>query len=300
MPKCASALTAIAGESAARCAEVVVAFGGVRRTVYMGGVALADFPEVHGVPTDALAPGQSFAVRWSAAVFHGRDSVLGPLTATLRQANSELVASTGIVRSLASVAESGNDGNPSFFPAINRNSFFWRLVSPRLGLVFDSSEALENEATIHQIPPVGSVYQLVRPVTFTSVRSRAGILGRTLSTVMTSPKIVLESCRVKLMELAGLEVSVDLENEFTHSAQFRLRITNRTAETNVTVTWMVWPPPEEGLESAMGVLRLGTQPKAISITLPRDIFYRQRWVAVSLSEPFDTNAAQATEFPPLS
>lgn len=288
-------------ESAVRCAEVQVDIFGVKRRVYLGGVAKAGFPDLTQAQMGALLPGQALRVQWEAAVFHGNDGLLGPVTATLRNPDTVGAIPASEVRSLAATPADAAGAPPEgFFPAVSRNFFQWRFHLPRFGLVMDSQAPLINEATIDQIPPYRSVYQLVQPVELRSVRARSGRLARAVTALRgRSPTVVLESCRVKLMELAGVHLELRLVEEHVHSATFEMAVKNETTEPKVQLTWMVWPTPEDAVDGAMGVLRLDREPVTKRFSLPRDIFYRPRWLALAISEPFETEAAQAARFPPM-
>ena len=282
-------------QSAVRCAEVVIRALGVARRVSLGGVAKAYFPDRTAEELTSLPAGDAFAVRWEAAVFHGRDMFMGPVTATLRPQVAAPAIPESMVRSVSSPANGPglSGGSPGFFPALNRNYFMFRLSVPHLGLVLDSADPVSNEAEISAIPPYGSVYELVEPVAFHAVRPRSGPMGRMAGSV------TLEECRVKLMELGGLKVDLTLLHEEEDRATFDVVVLNESTEDKVKASWLVWPPPEEPSPGAMGVLPLGREEVRTQITLPRDLFYRPRWLALSLSYPFETDAAQAAEFPSL-
>jgi hypothetical protein len=284
-----------ARERAVRCAEVVVRAMGVRRTIFLGGVAKSHFPERTAEQLLALNAGDAFSVVWQSAYFYGVDSVLGGVSVSLRQDGTFAAAPASMVRSLAKPhAVGGAPDDGSFFPATNTNHFMFRMHVPRLGAVFDSQQSLRNTATIHAIPPVGSVYELDEPVRFERNRARSS----RRSTVAGS--LVLESCRVKLMELGNLKVEVRLLGETSTSARFAFTMLNESTEDRVTATWLVWPRPEEPIPGAEGVVEMDRGAVEFEATLPRDLFYRRRWLAVSLTRPFDTDAAQAVVFPPLS
>jgi hypothetical protein len=104
---------------------------------------------------DDVAPGMSPRIEWTQASFIGRHWALGPFEVHL----SPEAASSGFV-------EQTNRSADEFFPATNRNEFFFRIVVPRLRREYRNRAALVNVATIDAIPPIGSVYELAEPVRF--------------------------------------------------------------------------------------------------------------------------------------
>lgn len=290
MPGGICALNTMLNESAVRCAEVVLSVSGIRMTANLGGVAKASFPTKSTEELAELAAPDEFSVQWESAVFHGEHPILGKVTARL----VDDVPTTGQASFVRSAVLDAPAAAGAFYPALNRNLLPFQIEVPRLGLVFRSSEPIVNSAMIDQIPPIGAIYQIENRPRF--------LAARTLSTnilAAASPSIVVESCRVKLMELEGLRVELLLSRQDTESASFAMTVENHSSEETVRVTWMVWPEPEEGLHSASGSLRVGRQPVTVTLKLPRNIFYHPRWMALAIAEPFETDGAQAALFPAL-
>lgn len=282
---------------AVRCAMVNMRVRGIPIQANLGGVAVASFPEVTEVALADLEPGGTFGVEWDDAFFYGEHPMLGPMHVRLR-ANDMLpgtVMTRGTVQSQAPGAGVLASPPASFFPAININSFYWRISLPRLGATMDSAEPLENSAVIDTIPPINSVYKLTRPVTFTVNRARSKSM---LAKVV--PEVVVESCSVKLQELKHLNTAILVDSDTPDKVTFRLLFKNESTEDSVTASWVIWPRPEEGLDRAQGSLRLGRDPVTVTLALPRDIFYRDRFLAVAIVEPFETKGAVVSQFPAIA
>ena len=287
MPACASSMQL--DEAMARCAEIVFSVAGVRMTASLGGAAKASFPTKSAAELAALNTPQHFSVEWEAAVFHGVHPVLGKITARL------------IVYSLAqhpsfvrSVSIDQPSATPGFFPALNRNNLPFQIEIPRFGLVYRSDQAVINSSMIDRIPPIGSIYLLEnRPIYSTVSTLSTSFLS------VVSPSIKLESCRVKLMELQNLKVDLELKAQDQDSVTFSMTVKNDSTEDAVQVTWLVWPEPEEAADKASGSLELQRAPVTANLTLPRNIFYLPRWLAVAIAAPFETDGAQAAMFPSL-
>lgn len=295
---CATPAVAMLDQAAVRCAEVQLDIRGNKFTVYLGGCAKAHFDQIDD-PRDAAAldPGTPLTVTWDTAVFYGSDTILGPVQAYLRPPSAIPPRPASEVVSRAREARLANPAAPGeFFPALNTNFFDFRLRLPRVGITLDSREPLVNSAEIFQIPPMGVEYTLDAPVEFEVNRARSNAIAGTFSNALTG-KIVLESCRVKLMELEGIDCDIKLVGSDWDTATFEIEVTNRSTEDSVSATWMVWPRPEEESSDSEGVLQLGRDPVRARISVPRDLFYRERWLAISLTKPFETDAAFAGRFP---
>jgi hypothetical protein len=264
-----------------RCSSLTISAFGIRRTIAMGGVANATFPGTSEGELDRLRPPQKLGVEWQAAEFYGRDPLLGPLFAVLS-------TGTGSVTSLA-------EGETSeYFPATNINELHFKLLLPRFGIELASQAAVVNRAQIDRIPPYDAVYELDGPVHYRVTRRWRGLLSR-----LAPNAVKLETCKVKLMELKNLDVKLKPLGQSGGEASFELSMTNKTTESPVRVTWMVWPMPEKFRLSCAGSLALDRAPHDLRISLPREVLAERRWIAVALTEPFHTDAAQAAELPRL-
>lgn len=302
MPVCAQMATLAPGaqptmiDIAVRCAMVDLRVGGMRTRAHLGGVAVASFPGVEHIAIENLTPGGIFAVDWEDAFFYGEHGYLGPMHVRLRPKHMlPGVSTNGTVRSLAPAVDSpAAIPDRRFFPAVNRNEFYWRIGLPRFGLVLDSSEPLVNEATIQTVPPFEEAYRLVAPVVFRANLPRSAMLTRSVA-----PPITVESCSVKLQELRDLNATVVLASQTDHEATFDLMFRNESTEDNVLVSWVIWPRPEEVGHQAEGTIRLGRTPASVALKLPRDIFFRERYLAASVAEPFETKGAVVALFPAL-
>lgn len=297
MPACSN-LQAFGGpgDTMVRCAELQIASSMGTHTVFLGGMAEATFPGIEERPLSSLQPGEFFTVQWRAAFFSGHHPVLGPVHATLRPQNAAPNPGFGEVASLA--PQSGNTGSQpgdEFFPALNKNTFMFRVTLPRLSLVLDSASPVVNQATIQNIPPVGAEYQMVQPVEFAANRARSASL-----TGLAGGTFKLETCRVKIMELKGISASLSLVSESDDKATFALRLVNESTEDNVDVTWLIWPRPEEPTRGSEGAASLTRKPKTVRFTVARDIFFKQRFIAIAISRPFETDGAFVTAFPALA
>jgi len=279
---------------AVRCAEVDIVMMGKRIKANLGGVAVAGFPDVEDVSVEDLRPGESFRVDWHDAFFFGEHSLLGPMHVRLRPiAQTPQTGTSGMVRSLAEQSSSGGPTEGAFLPAINRNEFHWRIRLPRFDLVLNNPTALVNEAVINALPPVEEEYNLVDPVTFKADIARSGPLAR------MTPEFEIETCRVKLQELKDLNTTVMVVSQTEDFVEFELLFKNESSEDNVEVSWMLWPRPEEG-ENGQGTLKLGRDPVSKRVKLPRDLFFRERFLATSISKPFETKGANVSVFPSLN
>lgn len=264
-----------------RCAALTVSSFGIRRTVALGGVANATFPGTSDEELARLRPSQELDVEWQAAEFYGRDLLLGPLFAVLS-------TGAGSVTSLAA------DDADTFFPATNVNELRFKLLLPRFGIELTSQAAVVNSAQIDRIPPYDAVYELSEPVHYRVSRRRRGLVSR-----LAPSTVKLETCKVKLMELKNLDVKLEPLGQSDREASFELSMTNRTSESSVRVTWMVWPMPERHRLVCAGSLALGRAPDSVRISLPREALAEERWIAVAMTEPFHTDAAQAAKLPQL-
>lgn len=264
-----------------RCSSLTVSAFGMRRTIAMGGVANATFPGTSEEELSQLRPSQKLNVEWQAAEFYGRDLLLGPLFAVL---------STG-TGSVTSLAEGELD---PYFPATNANELNFKLLLPRFGIELTSQAAVVNRAQINRIPPYDAIYELDRPVHYRVSHRSRGLLSR-----LAPSAVKLETCKVKLMELKNLHVELKPLGQSEREASFELSMTNQTTESPVRVTWMVWPMPEEFRISCAGSLVLDRASRSLRISLPREVLAEKRWIAVALTEPFHTDAAQAAELPQL-
>ncbi len=264
-----------------RCAGLTVSVFGVRRTIALGGVANATFPGTSDEEMDRLQSPQRLEVEWQAAEFYGQDRLLGPLFAVLS-------TGTGSVTSLS------RDGGGAYFPATNVNQLHFKFILPRFGIELSSKAPVVNRAQIDRIPPYDAVYELDGPVEYRVSRRWRGLLSRLAPSAVT-----LETCNVKLMELMNLNVELRPVDQSEREASFDLSMTNETTEPRVRVTWMVWPMPEQYRLSCAGSVALDREPRSIRISLPRAVLAKERWIAVALTEPFHTDAAQAAELPQL-
>lgn len=264
-----------------RCSSLTVSVLGIRRTIPLGGVANATFPGTSEEEMGQLQPPQRLEVEWQAAEFYGQDTFLGPLFAVLSKG-------TGSIVSLS------QDAGDAYFPATNVNQLHFKLILPRFGIELSSKVPVVNRAQINRIPPYDAVYELDGPVEYRVSRRRRGPLS------WLAPRAVkLETCKVKLMELKNLDVELRPVDQSKREASFDLSMTNRTTEPRVRVTWMVWPIPEDYRLLCAGSVALDREPHSIRISLPREVLVEERWIAVALTEPFHTDAAQAAKLPQL-
>ncbi len=281
----------------ARAALVELSIGDVTRTIPMGGVAVGDFPDV---PDGTIAPGGAINVNWVDAAFFGLDQELGPIYVSLKP-EPGASTSNGMVRSLAAAStatpSSPSDGDRAFFPAVNRNSLRFQISTPDFNnLVWESENPIVNEATITEIPPFETVYNLVEPVEFFPSGDVVLPAGS------TPPAVTIKTCNVKMMLLGGIKANVQRLSETDDTATFEATVENETDESEITATWMVWPRPEitvEVGEGMMGVITIGKEPFTFEFTVNRDIFFNPRWFVVAMSQPFDKSASTAVRFPPL-
>jgi hypothetical protein len=298
---CASSNVLALDQAAVRCAELLLDVRGNKFSVYLGGCAKARFMELDD-PDEAVTrdPSAELTVEWESAVFYGVDPVLGPIYAYLRPPSAAPQRPVSRVVSLAAREQPREAGAApgSFFPATNRNFFNFRIRMPRIGVVLDSQEPVVNSARITTIPPMNVEYKLEAPVEFEINRSRSNAIGGALTNALTG-KIVLEACRVKLLELQGLKCDIRLVSSDWDTSTFEIEVLNESTEDKVTATWMMWPRPEEETSDAEGVLQLEREPVKSRIRVPRDLFYRERWLAISITRPFETDAGFAGRFPAI-
>lgn len=279
----------------ARIAEVTLSALGIERKLNMAGMALARFPYRSDDQLRALPAGDEFSVVWDDAIFVGRDAILGEVTAQMARPHNS-GDTRGMVRSLASpLAEPTPEAEGfDFFPAVNENEFFFDFNIPRLGIVMTSNLPIINSATIKEIPPFGSTYELHAPVGYQADRKRSGLLG------LVSPKVVIKTCNVRLQVEGGVECALELVLETDTIARFRASLLNVSNADKLDVTLAVWPRPEEEVPGWIRPVPLGRAEVIKEFELPRDIFFRSRWLAVIGAKPFDEDALSAVRFPALS
>jgi hypothetical protein len=265
--------------AAARCSSVSTTFLGMRFRIPLGGFAEATFPDRSDAELRSLAPGDRFSVAWERAVFFGRHPFLGEVVARLEPGTSTAPPQSFVQ------GKSGL-GAGSFFPALNRNYLRFTLQIPRFGLLLESRDPIINSAQITQVPPYGSTYKLERPVRYSP--KGAGPLTGILSTT-------IETCDVKLVELANLKVTFQEVGRTSSEVKFEAKVTNETTEPNITISWMVWPD-ERGAEDIKGSLDLDRKPHAFKFRVPIAVLREQRWLALAIAEPFTTDAAQIERF----
>jgi hypothetical protein len=276
---CAASVDPLAA-SAPRCSILSVNIFGLRRSLSLGGFAEANFPDV---PQDELNNVQSegpIKVAWERAVFRGRDWLLGDVVARLnpvKQARQNASLVTSNRRAL------GDD----FFPATNRNYLSFDLYLPRFGFVLESDDPIINQATILKIPPFGSVYSLERPVEFRGARN--GVTSRFASAT-------IEKCSVKLVELRNIDVGLVETGRDNSFVTFEASFLNRTTESEIEISWMVWPE-DDGADEVFDIVRLGARPVRQQIKISTPILSIQRWLAIAICRPFHTDAASITRFP---
>jgi hypothetical protein len=278
-----------------RSAEVTISIAGVLRTVYMAGAAEAFFPDRSDDDLRDLLAGDSFELVWQDSVFHGRDPVLGEVTASLKRGPGA-PRTSGLVRSNASVPQQPfelSQGGVDFFPATNRNELHFEFILPRFNAIFDSSAPIINEAVIREIPPFGTIYRLIQPVTLEVDRTRSGFIGS------LAPTAEIQTCNVKLLLLGGMSTRVELISDQDGIAECEVTIENQSDAPQVEATWLIWPRPEIAEEQSFGLVTVEGQPVTVRFSVPRDIFYVPRWLVVAGARPFETNAAAAARFPEL-
>jgi hypothetical protein len=261
MPKC-SAFGSL-NDAAARCAEVEFTIGRIKSSVSLGGVAKAVFPNSEATPLEDLNPDSPLSLQWESAFFYGENSVWGPITATLRPDNSTVNLEQSFVQPVTPETEVDR----SFFPALSRNFFHFRFDMSRLGLSFTTTQPIINEAVINTIPPFNVTYNLVGRNTLELLRSNSGFMRR------VTPPVVLESCRVKLMELRDVRVALQILRQGDNEISFEATVTNETTERKITATWLIWPRPELPVRQSLGVFTIERgRPHRFRFTVPRDIF----------------------------
>jgi hypothetical protein len=267
---------------------------GQRITVNMAGVAAASFVGVEEIATEDLIPGSNFEVQWTEAIFYGESALLGPMHVRLRPTATSPKTASGIVTSLAAEQPKVHP-NQTFLPARNRNEFFWRITLPRYKAVLENPTPLINEAVITAFPPFNTEYQSVGPVKFRTNRARSGLLARNFV-----PDLTAESCRVKLQELRDLNSAVVVRSEDQDQVTFELMFRNESTEDRVTVVWMIWPPLEEASSAVQGTIALARMPASVSLKIPRDVFFQERFLVASIAQPFETKGAAVAKFPALA
>lgn len=282
--------------------------------ILLSGVAVASFPEHLENEIENLDVQEEVSVQWGDVQFAGKSDILGEIHASLQNVIGTS-PSTGIVRSLArdNNANTGIDNSTnSFFPAINTNSFNFKIRVPRFGLEYRTQEPLINEAEITQIPPYDSVYSLKNKIKFKSITSPESFLDtakRSLTKAFsnlfssvssrTAGEISIETCNVKFVLPGGLSGEVQLISDNFDTSEFQVTLENDSEFKDLMCSWMIWPKPEVQNKSNVGFIKLKTAQKKFNITIPRDIFYRERWLVVVSSEPFENDIAGAFKFPPL-
>lgn len=268
--------------AAARCLLLQIRVAGVPRTLSLGGFAQANFPEKSTAELDLLRAGESFSVVWEDAVFHGHDWLLGPVTARLVPQRHKGLTSS-LVRSLT------QPPSTNFFPAENRNYLVFRFSLPRFRIEFDSQEPIVNSARIDRIPPFGATYALEAPVRY---RPRSTMLPNWLL-----PQATVEKCAVKLVELKNIKTTIVLETRDSSEARFSFELKNETTEDQISISWMLWPYVDR--DDCRGAVSLPRQEVRFSRSFPVEVFAVQRWFAVAISSPFQTDAASIERFPVL-
>ena len=278
-----------------RMTRFLISVGGIKRTVFLGGVADAWFPDRTPEQLANLPAGDTFGVRWEDAVFTGRDKYLGEITASLRPEPSG--GSSSFVRSLAAPTEGRESEAPEgFFPALNRNFLQFELHVPRIGAVLSSEKPIVNEAMITEIPPYGSIYKLVEPVEF-SVAATENLL-RPLAAVV--PQVTIQACDVKLVIGDGLAPTLDVIEDDGDFVRFAAKVAKETDDPVEEYTWTLWPRPEITATEWKGVRLMNNDVDEFEFRVKRDIFYRERWMHIVATQPFETEVSGVAAFPSLA
>lgn len=265
--------------AAARCGSVMASLLGIRFSVPLGGFAEAYFPEKSDEELRALAPGETFGVVWERAVFYGYHWILGKVVARLGP-GAKAASSASYVQG------NSTSGAVSFFPALNRNFLQFTLHIPRFGLYLESKDPVINSAEISELPPYGATYKLERPVRYKP--KNAGPFAGMLATT-------IETCEVKLVELANLKVTLKESSRTASEISFIASVKNDTTEAKISVSWLIWPE-ESGAEDIKGSLDLSRVAETFTFSVPVAVLREQRWLAVAISKPFTTDAAQIDRF----
>jgi len=279
-----------------RVAELTVEIMGMERQLHMAGMAVARFPDRSDDQLRALPTGDEFRVIWDDAIFVGHDWLLGDITAEIPKEQFSRAA-IGTIRSVASPPATrtfGAEEGEGFFPAINENHFFFDLRIPRLGIVMSSPAPIVNSSQIRKIPPFGSIYQLSDEVSYKSDLQRSGLLGQ------VSPKVVIKTCNVRLQIEGGIKCELELLGEGETTARYRVKLQNVSGSDELKATLAIWPRPEEEVNGWIKPITLGRNVTTHDFEIPRDIFFRSRWLVAIGAKPFDEDALTAVRFPPLS
>ncbi|MBV8048304.1 MAG: hypothetical protein JO171_14190 [Paludibacterium sp.] len=279
--KCAANLDDEQFVAAARCGSMSMRIGGLPLQLGIGGLAEASFPQKTDSQIQTLAIGEQFSVVWNNAVFYGQHPLVGKVIARLVR-ERQATAPASIVRG------DGSTGAVSFFPAVNRNFLFFEIEVPRIGARYTSDDPIVNSAKIGQVPPYGAVYKLEQPVTFRS--SGKGLFNRL--------PITIETCSIKLVELSNVKLTLSKVAESESALIFSAEACNQTTEADIQVAWMLWPNEGEGQE-IWGLRTLGRRPQNFRFAVPKAILHDQKWLAVAITKPFHTEAAQVTRLPLL-
>jgi hypothetical protein len=110
---------------------------------------------------------------------------------------------------------------------------------------------------------------------------------------------VLETCKaIKLMELKHIQVSVSVVSRSVNDVTFEAELLNQTTEDAISVTWLIWPRSDTDLKGTIGSIDLSRTKEKVTFTVPLKIFTVARWLALSISQPFKTNAAAAAILDP--
>jgi hypothetical protein len=232
----------------ARVAQVELRRGRRRLKLDLSGIYFTDVLTVDGdVPSaSSLTSRSQLVLTWSEATFVGRHALLGDVVIELQPRQ----------QSLGSVAAASREQD-GFFPALNRNEFFFSIKVPRLGREYRNEEALVNKSLIEWIPPRGSVYALEQPVRFTNT-SNAGDWWD------------ITKCWVLIPDQKWVLIDVTDIAEGGHRFHITATLRNVSPKNRVKAYWFTRPDAPSDFysyEPTRGVLWLGRKPKEIRFDL---------------------------------
>ena len=107
----------------------------------------------------------------------------------------------------------------------------------------------------------------------------------------------IEKCNIKLLEIKNIQLTYNVISETDNDVSFDFTAVNNTSEPEIEVTWMVWNRFQIDVDDLIGSIRMKKTPVKFSVVIPKKILNTDRWIALSLSQPFRTDAAQSLRLP---